>query len=171
MPPGCKAHKRSRLLHSSLHSAHRLNSHLQVVNVTPRYAKLRDGSRAVFGWENLELISDRPFETMLAELKRLKQEYPDRWGAVVEGCGGRVWLTNPVLVTEEAAVHIIMLLHANASACAAAACHHVMMHVPALPLPRILIASIMEEYNKAAWEEIIERCEEVGVDAFEINFR
>ena len=28
----------------------------------------------------------------------------------------------------------------------------------------------MEEYNKDAWEELIERCEETGVDAFEINF-
>ena len=28
----------------------------------------------------------------------------------------------------------------------------------------------MEEYNKDAWETLIERCEEVGVDAFEINF-
>jgi len=28
----------------------------------------------------------------------------------------------------------------------------------------------MEEYNKDAWEELIERCEEAGVDAFEINF-
>jgi hypothetical protein len=28
--------------------------------------------------QNFELISDRPFETMLAELKRLKNEYPDR---------------------------------------------------------------------------------------------
>ncbi len=28
----------------------------------------------------------------------------------------------------------------------------------------------MEEYNKGAWEELIERCEESGVDAFEINF-
>lgn len=35
---------------------------------------------------------------------------------------------------------------------------------------RILIASIMEEYNKAAWEELIARCEDTGVDAFEINF-
>ncbi|GBF96515.1 hypothetical protein Rsub_09857 [Raphidocelis subcapitata] len=50
----------------------------KVVNVTPRYAKLRDGSGAVFGWENIELISDRPFETMLAEMRQLKQEFPDR---------------------------------------------------------------------------------------------
>ncbi|CAI5929638.1 unnamed protein product [Closterium sp. NIES-65] len=85
----------------------------KVVNVTPRYAKLRaPHSRDVIGWQNIELISDRPFEVMLAELKQLKAEYPDR----------------------------------------------------------VLIASIMEEFNKDAWEEIIGRCEEVGVDAFEINF-
>ena len=59
-----------------------------------------------------ELISDRPFEVMLSELKRLKQEYPER----------------------------------------------------------ILIASIMEECTRGAWEEIIGRCEAVGVDGFEINF-
>ncbi|MCA9623986.1 MAG: NAD-dependent dihydropyrimidine dehydrogenase subunit PreA, partial [Myxococcales bacterium] len=33
-----------------------------------------------------------------------------------------------------------------------------------------LIASIMEEYNKDAWIEITQRCEEAGVDAFELNF-
>ena len=86
----------------------------KVVNVTPRYAKMRsrDSFKEVIGFENIELVSDRPFEVMLAELKQLKEEYPDR----------------------------------------------------------VLIASIMEEYNRGAWEEIIGRCEEVGVDAFEINF-
>ncbi len=34
----------------------------------------------------------------------------------------------------------------------------------------VLIASIMEEYNKDAWFEIIQRCEEAGVDMFECNF-
>jgi dihydropyrimidine dehydrogenase (NADP+)/dihydropyrimidine dehydrogenase (NAD+) subunit PreA len=34
----------------------------------------------------------------------------------------------------------------------------------------VLIASIMEEYNKDAWVEIVERCQEAGVDAFELNF-
>ena len=34
----------------------------------------------------------------------------------------------------------------------------------------ILIASIMEEYRKDAWQEIVQRCEEAGVDAFELNF-
>lgn len=84
-----------------------------VKNVTPRYAKLRSwDSKQVIGWENIELISDRPTETMLKEFKELKDEFPDR----------------------------------------------------------ILIASIMEEYKKERWEELIERCEEAGVDAFEINF-
>lgn len=88
----------------------------KVVNVTPRYARLKipNGTPKgrIIGWENIELISDRPLETMLSEFKQLKKEFPDR----------------------------------------------------------ILIASIMEEYNKAAWEELIERVEETGVDAFEINF-
>jgi dihydroorotate dehydrogenase subfamily 1 len=34
----------------------------------------------------------------------------------------------------------------------------------------ILIASIMEEYNRDAWIEIVERCEGAGVDSFELNF-
>src|SRR4030095_9151634 len=29
---------------------------------------------------------------------------------------------------------------------------------------------IMEEYNRDAWTEIVERCQDVGVDAFELNF-
>lgn len=35
---------------------------------------------------------------------------------------------------------------------------------------RILIASIMEEYDRGAWEDLILKCEDAGVDAFEINF-
>jgi hypothetical protein len=31
----------------------------QVINVTPRYAKLLDSKGEVFGWENFELISGR----------------------------------------------------------------------------------------------------------------
>lgn len=34
----------------------------------------------------------------------------------------------------------------------------------------VLIASIMEEYNKDAWIEIVERCEAAGVDGLELNF-
>ena len=89
-----------------------LNADL-VRNVTPRYAKLRSwDSKQVIGWENIELISDRPTETMLEEFRQLKEEFPDR----------------------------------------------------------VLIASIMEEYKRDNWVELIQRCEEAGVDAFEINF-
>ncbi len=34
----------------------------------------------------------------------------------------------------------------------------------------VLIASVMEEYDKDRWCEIIERCQDAGVDAFELNF-
>src|SRR6187551_817650 len=34
----------------------------------------------------------------------------------------------------------------------------------------VLIASVREEFNKDAWVEIIERCQEAGVDGFELNF-
>ncbi len=84
----------------------------KIVNVQPRYARLRaKESDEIYGWENIELISDRPFETWLDEFKRLKDRFPER----------------------------------------------------------ILIASIMEEYRRDAWIEIVERCQETGVDAFELN--
>ncbi|MFM1769151.1 MAG: NAD-dependent dihydropyrimidine dehydrogenase subunit PreA [Verrucomicrobiota bacterium] len=84
----------------------------KVVNVTPRYAKLHAGDGEVIGWENIELISDRPFHLWLDEFKRCKDQFPDR----------------------------------------------------------VLIASVMEEYRKDAWVEIIERCQAAGVDGFELNF-
>jgi dihydropyrimidine dehydrogenase (NADP+)/dihydropyrimidine dehydrogenase (NAD+) subunit PreA len=84
----------------------------KVVNVSPRYAKLHAAGGEVIGWENIELISDRPFEIWLDEFKRCKDQFPDG----------------------------------------------------------ILIASVMEEYRKDAWVEIIERCQACGVDGFELNF-
>jgi dihydropyrimidine dehydrogenase (NADP+)/dihydropyrimidine dehydrogenase (NAD+) subunit PreA len=84
----------------------------KVVNVQPRYARLRSReSGEIYGWENIELISDRSFETWIDEFKQVKDKFP-------EG---------------------------------------------------ILIASIMEEYNRNAWHEIVERCQEAGVDSFELN--
>lgn len=85
----------------------------KVVNVQPRYGRLRAAeSQEIIGWENIELISDRPFSTWIDEFKQIKDKYPDR----------------------------------------------------------ILIASIMEEFRKDAWIEIVERCQAAGVDAFECNF-
>ncbi|MEO7300758.1 MAG: NAD-dependent dihydropyrimidine dehydrogenase subunit PreA [Verrucomicrobiota bacterium] len=85
----------------------------KVVNVTPRYGKLMAGDgKEVIGWENIELISDRPLKIWEEEFKKCKNQFPDG----------------------------------------------------------VLIASIMEEYNKDAWIEIVQRCEASGVDAFELNF-
>ncbi len=85
----------------------------KVINTAPRYAKLkaREDEKVVIGFENIELISDRPFDTWLTELRQLKKEYPKR----------------------------------------------------------VLVASIMEEYRKDAWQEIVRRVQETGVDAFELN--
>jgi dihydroorotate dehydrogenase subfamily 1 len=85
----------------------------KVVNVTPRYGKLHSNDgKEIIGWENIELISDRPFKIWEDEFKKCKDQFPDR----------------------------------------------------------VLIASIMEEYRKESWIEIVERCQACGVDGFELNF-
>ena len=51
----------------------------QVVNTVPRYAKVpARASKEVVGFENIELISDRPFSVWLEELAQLKREYPHK---------------------------------------------------------------------------------------------
>lgn len=83
-----------------------------IINVSPRYARMRaESTREVLGWQNIELISDRPFKTWLQEFRQLKDQYPDK----------------------------------------------------------ALIASIMEECNRDAWLEIVQRVQETGVDALELN--
>lgn len=83
-----------------------------VVNVVPRYGKMRSPSGDVVGFENIELISDRPFEHWEDDFKRVKKEYPHK----------------------------------------------------------MLIASIMERYEKPRWQEVARRCAQAGVDALELNF-
>ncbi len=49
----------------------------KVVNVVPRYGRLRSRSTGeIIGFENIELISDRPIEVWLEEFRQLKKEYP-----------------------------------------------------------------------------------------------
>jgi dihydroorotate dehydrogenase subfamily 1 len=84
----------------------------KVINTAPRYGKIRSREKnEVVGFENIELISDRPFATWLDELRQLKKNYPTK----------------------------------------------------------MLVASIMEEYRREAWHEIVQRTQETGVDAFELN--
>ncbi len=85
----------------------------KVINTVPRYGKLhaREHDDEVIGFQNIELISDRPFDAWLDELADCKREYPKH----------------------------------------------------------ILVASIMEEYRREAWHEIVERTQATGIDAFELN--
>jgi dihydropyrimidine dehydrogenase (NAD+) subunit PreA len=50
-----------------------------VVNVNgPRYATLMSQDRRVIGFNNIELITDRPLQTNLDEIRRVKRNWPDR---------------------------------------------------------------------------------------------
>ena len=50
-----------------------------IVNVYgPRYGALLSGDRRVLGFNNIELISDRPLQSNLDEMKRVKRAWPDR---------------------------------------------------------------------------------------------
>src|SRR5438270_10622576 len=48
----------------------------KVVNVVPRYGRLRSRDTGeVIGFENIELISDRPIDVWLDEFRQIKKEY------------------------------------------------------------------------------------------------
>ncbi|WP_372802848.1 NAD-dependent dihydropyrimidine dehydrogenase subunit PreA [Paracoccus seriniphilus] len=50
-----------------------------VVNVNgPRYGVVHGPDRRVLGLNNIELITDRPLEVNLREIKQVKRDYPDR---------------------------------------------------------------------------------------------
>ncbi|WP_020180075.1 NAD-dependent dihydropyrimidine dehydrogenase subunit PreA [Methylopila sp. M107] len=50
-----------------------------IVNVSgPRYGALHGPDRRVIGFNNIELITDRPLETNLREIKQVKRDWPDR---------------------------------------------------------------------------------------------
>ena len=50
-----------------------------VVNVSgPRYGAIWGADRRLLGLNNIELITDRPLEVNLREIKQVKRDYPDR---------------------------------------------------------------------------------------------
>ncbi|MHC4948856.1 MAG: NAD-dependent dihydropyrimidine dehydrogenase subunit PreA, partial [Planctomycetota bacterium] len=65
----------------------------KIVNVSPRYARWRAADRQVVGWENIELISDRPFETWLEDFDRVRQSHPDGVvvASIMEECRRDAW--------------------------------------------------------------------------------
>jgi dihydropyrimidine dehydrogenase (NAD+) subunit PreA len=49
-----------------------------VINTSSRYGAHKDGNQGILGINNIELISDRPLETNLEEIRRVRKEWPDR---------------------------------------------------------------------------------------------
>lgn len=82
-----------------------------IVNVSSRYGALGYRDRRMMGLNNIELITDRPLDVNIAEMKAVKEEFPN---------------------------------HA-------------------------LIASMMFE-TREEWNDCIQRCEDAGVDGFELNY-
>lgn len=51
----------------------------EIVNVNgPRYAAIHSNDRRVIGFNNIELITDRPLQTNLDEMRQVKRDWPDR---------------------------------------------------------------------------------------------
>ena len=50
----------------------------QVKNVSSRYSSVDYGGHRVMGFNNIELISDRPLEANLREIRETVREFPDR---------------------------------------------------------------------------------------------
>ena len=67
----------------------------KVQNTVPRYGKLHGegGRKDVIGFENIELISDRPFDVWLEELAECKAAFPDQMliASVMEECHKDRW--------------------------------------------------------------------------------
>jgi len=51
-------------------------SHEPIVNVSSRYGAVDYDGRKVMGLNNIELITDRPLEVNLAEIRQIKREFP-----------------------------------------------------------------------------------------------
>ncbi|MBL4838597.1 MAG: NAD-dependent dihydropyrimidine dehydrogenase subunit PreA [Kordiimonadaceae bacterium] len=64
-----------------------------VVNVSSRYGAHKTGNRDIIGINNIELISDRPLETNLAEIRQIRKEWPDRIiiGSMMAVIEEKVW--------------------------------------------------------------------------------
>ncbi|KNG93470.1 NAD-dependent dihydropyrimidine dehydrogenase subunit PreA [Pseudaestuariivita atlantica] len=84
-----------------------------IVNVNgPRYGAIWGADRRLLGLNNIELITDRPLEVNLQEIKMVKRDYPDR----------------------------------------------------------AMVVSLMVPCEEAPWRFILEKVEDTGADAVELNF-
>ncbi|HSY87278.1 MAG TPA: NAD-dependent dihydropyrimidine dehydrogenase subunit PreA [Verrucomicrobiae bacterium] len=83
-----------------------------IVNVTSRYGAVHLNDDKMIGFNNIELITDRPLEINLREIKQVKRDWPDR----------------------------------------------------------AMVVSLMVPCEETAWSQILNRVEETGADAVELNF-
>ena len=77
-----------------------------IVNVNgPRYGVVYGADRRVLGLNNIELITDRPLEVNLREIKAVKRDYPDRAMVVslMVPCEEQAWKTILPMVEETGA--------------------------------------------------------------------
>ncbi|RED17966.1 NAD-dependent dihydropyrimidine dehydrogenase subunit PreA [Pontivivens insulae] len=77
-----------------------------VVNVNgPRYGAIYGADRRLLGLNNIELITDRPLQTNLDEIKAVKRDYPDRAMVVslMVPCDEKSWKTILPMVEETGA--------------------------------------------------------------------
>lgn len=65
----------------------------EVINVVPRYGKLRSPAGDVIGFQNIELISDRPFEDWEEDFRAIKKAYPKKIliGSIMESYDEGRW--------------------------------------------------------------------------------
>src|ERR1700704_5612098 len=49
-----------------------------VVNMSSRYGALEVNGQKIVGFNNIELITDRPLDINLKEIKQVKEDWPDR---------------------------------------------------------------------------------------------
>jgi Dihydroorotate dehydrogenase len=60
-----------------------------IVNVTSRYGAMHLNDDKMIGFNNIELITDRPLEINLREIKQVKRDWPDRAMVVSSWCPAR----------------------------------------------------------------------------------
>lgn len=80
-PPTDKAYNVNRAFEAGWGGAvwKTLGEDPHIVNVNgPRYSALHSNERRVIGFNNIELITDRPLQTNLDELRQIKRDWPDR---------------------------------------------------------------------------------------------
>jgi dihydropyrimidine dehydrogenase (NAD+) subunit PreA len=80
-PPTDKAYNVNRAFEAGWGGAvwKTLGEDPHIVNVSgPRYSAIHSNERRVIGFNNIELITDRPLQTNLDEMRQIKKDWPDR---------------------------------------------------------------------------------------------